>query len=153
MTGHLRQGPFLTRSMAAHRAGVPTDVLPRRPDLLRLGGHRLEEVYFGFQFDEHGVRPNVGQVVQALKTTSDDVDIADWLVRPNPELGLSRPLDYLTCGGSAEHVIAVARTAGPQPQPTKVLAAEPVSQPAAPRARRAERRGLRPRHSPAWRTG
>mgnify|MGYP001820043467 CR=1 FL=1 len=139
--------------MAAHRAGVSADVLTRRPDLLRFGGRRLEEVYFAFQFDEHGVRPDVGRVVQTLKATSDDVDIADWLVRPNRELGLSRPLDHLTCGGSAEHVIAVARTAGPRPRPTEVAVATPGSQPAAPRARRAERRRLRPRHSPAWHSG
>ena len=44
------QGPFLTRAEAAVRAGVDAAHISHRPDLLRLDGRWLEEVYFAFQF-------------------------------------------------------------------------------------------------------
>jgi hypothetical protein len=67
-----------------------------RSDLLQLGGRWLQEVYFAFQFDERGVREDVGGVVRSLREASDDKTIADWLVRPNAELGAASPLAWVT---------------------------------------------------------
>ncbi len=88
------QGPFLTRAQAARRARVPAPLLVHRPDLLRVGGRWLQEAYFAFQFDADGVRPELGYVVQNLNGTSTDVEIADWLVRPNRSLDNSTPLRF-----------------------------------------------------------
>ncbi len=96
------QGPFLTRTQAARRAGVPAQLLVYRPDLLKVGGRWLQEVYFAFQFDGDGVRPDLGQFVQGLKRKCTDIEIGDWLVRPNRSLGSSTPLRYLNSGGSLE---------------------------------------------------
>ncbi len=65
-----------------------------RPDLLRIGGTHLEEVYFAFQFDGAGIRRDLGRVVQRLHRNHDDVTIADWLARPNPGLSLMSPLEW-----------------------------------------------------------
>jgi len=108
VTEQILQGPFLTRSQAARRARVPAAVLANRPDLLRLGGNWLQEVYFSFQFDETGVVPEVGAVVQALKGEHSDLEIADWLVRPSHLLSSSTPLGFLRSGGEVDRVIAAA---------------------------------------------
>lgn len=108
MTKHVLQGPFLTRSSASRRGHIPPGLITHRPDLLRLGGRWLEEVYFAFQFDREGVRPEVGSVVQAMKRDHADQQIAEWLVAPNAELGFATPLDYLDCGGSVERVLDAA---------------------------------------------
>jgi hypothetical protein len=79
-----------------------------RPDLLRVGGDWLQEVYFEFQFDDDGVRPDIGLVVQRLRGLCPDVEIGAWLVRPSPALGRSSPLRYLNAGGDVERVIAAA---------------------------------------------
>ena len=94
MSNRLLRGPFLTRTQAARRAGVPGRLLKHRPDLLVVDSEWLPEVYFAFQFDEGGVHPAVGAVVQALKPHFTDLDIADWLVRPNRGLGLSNPMAF-----------------------------------------------------------
>ena len=107
MSQLLLQGPFLTRTEAAHRAGVPARLLEHRPDLLRVGGSWLQEVYFEFQFDRDGVRPEIGRVVQSLKPQRSDVVIGDWLVRPNRSFGHASPLRYLNSGGSVERVVEV----------------------------------------------
>lgn len=86
------QGPFLTRSQAARRSGAKKAELPDRPDLLHIGGRWTEEVYFAFQFDHHGIRPDIGRVVTALKGRWEDEVIADWLVRPNTKLVGATPL-------------------------------------------------------------
>jgi hypothetical protein len=101
------QGPFLTRAQAARRAGVSAQVLVHRPDLLKVGGGWLQEVYFEFQFDPDGVRRDLGRVVQSLKPQRSDVVIGDWLVRPNRSLGHATPLRYLNGGGSVEQVVDV----------------------------------------------
>jgi len=108
VTEQILQGPFLTRAQAARRARVPAVVLAHRPDLLRLGGDWLQEVYFSFQFDENGVVPEVGAVVQALKGEHSDLEIADWLVRPSHLLRSSTPLGFLRSGGEVDRVIAAA---------------------------------------------
>ena len=107
MSQLLLQGPFLTRTEAARRAGVPARLLLHRPDLLRVGGSWLQEVYFDFQFDQNGVRPEIGRVVQSLKPQRSDVVIGDWLVRPNRSFGHASPLRYLNTGGSVERVVEV----------------------------------------------
>lgn len=115
MTKHVLQGPFLTRDTASRRGHVPAGLITHRPDLLRLGGRWLQEVYFAFQFDREGVRADVGSVVQAMKRRHSDQAIAEWLVAPNPELGLVGPLDYLDGGGSVERVLEAAADKGPLP--------------------------------------
>jgi hypothetical protein len=116
-TRRLLVGPFLTRAQAAARAGIaPVDVR-FRPDLLRMGGRSLQEVYFAFQFGPGGVRRDLGTVVIGLRGVSDDVAIADWLVRPHPALRDDSPLGFLDRGGDPALVLAAARTAGPKAMP------------------------------------
>lgn len=112
MTERILKGPFLTRQAAAQRAGVPPTLLPDRPDLLRLGGQWLQETYFAFQFDRHGVRPDLGFVVQELKRYYSDVAIADWLARPHAHLNDACPLDALAWG-SPRWILEAARLSGP----------------------------------------
>lgn len=118
MTEKVLLGPFLTRGQAARRAGVVAATLCHRPDLLRINGRCLGECYFAFQFDQQGVRPDVGRVVRALHGRLEDVAIADWLVRPNHLLQESSPLGWMNGGGSIERVMEAARLAGP-PRPVE----------------------------------
>ena len=115
MSERILQGPFLTRAQAARRAGIPARLAAHRPDLLRIEGRWLQEAYFGFQFDRTGVRPDLGSVVHELKREYSDIEIADWLVRPNQALGYSSPLKYLKSFG-VERVLAAARNSGPIPE-------------------------------------
>ena len=145
MSELILQGPFLTRAQAARQAGVPGALLMHRPDLLRVGGPWLQEAYFAFQFDADGVRPSVGAVVQALKGTAPDVEIADWLVCSNRLLGHASPLGYLKRDGSVDRVLVVAEkdgvggSAAPSPEVTAPESAEAgVAAPV--------RRRPRPRH-------
>ena len=143
MSERVLRGPFLTRGQVARRIGVPADVVLHRPDLLRVSSRWLPEVYFAFQFTDTAVRPGIGTVVTALRPEFDDVAIADWLVRPNPELTGSSPLAVLTSGGDPGRVVAAAGVSGPMrngdPAPTlRTIEAEPaVQQP--PRRRRMPR--------------
>jgi hypothetical protein len=100
MTDHILIGHFLLRAEAARRAGVTTEELVRRPDLLHIGGTWLEEVYFEFQFDESGVRRDLGSVVQLLRQSFDDLTIAEWLACPNEMLAGTTPLRTLASGRS-----------------------------------------------------
>ncbi|NND03691.1 MAG: hypothetical protein HKN91_12985 [Acidimicrobiia bacterium] len=113
MSGPALRGPFLTRREAARRAGSAVEQLVRRPDLLRLGGSSLEEVYFAFQFDESGVRPDLGRLVQMLRQDHDDIDIGHWLVEPQSDLGLATPLDWLAACGSEKTLMKCALESGP----------------------------------------
>jgi hypothetical protein len=106
------KGPFLTRAEAARRADVPAGLVAYRPDLLRVEGKWLQEAYFGFQFDPSGVRQDLGAVVQELKREYSDIEIADWLVRPNQVLGYSSPLKHVSTFG-VDRVLAAAEVAGP----------------------------------------
>lgn len=99
------KGPFLTRAQAAHRSGLPADLLPDRPDLLHIRSSFSQEVYFEFQFDDHGIRPDIAHVVRVMRTHADELTIADWLVRANPELAGVSPLSYLNGHGSIERVL------------------------------------------------
>ncbi|MCL1601681.1 MAG: DUF2384 domain-containing protein [Actinomycetia bacterium] len=80
----------------------------RRPDLLHIGGTWLEEVYFEFQFDELGIRSDLGSVVQTLRRSFDDLDIAEWLARPNEALAGATPLRRLSSGDSPERIARAA---------------------------------------------
>lgn len=115
MSERILQGPFLTRRQAARRAGTPAEVLRHRPDLLVLDGAWLPEVYFAFQFDEDGVRPDLAVVVQRLKRDFSDLAIEDWLVRPHHSLGLASPLRALKRGWTVDQVLAAAERDGPHP--------------------------------------
>ncbi len=106
-------GHFLTRAQAAHRAGIGRYELVHRPDLLHVGGTWLEEVYFAFQFDGTGVRPDLGGIVRMLRTTFDDLTIADWLARPNTELRSLTPLQWVGGGGDGRHLTRASQQAGP----------------------------------------
>lgn len=103
----------MTALEAAARAHVPLELVRRRPDLLRLGGHSLPEVYFAFQFDESGVRPPVGTVVQRLKQTYQDRDISEWMATPHPDLEYVTPVGYLHHGGAIGTVMKAAAHDGP----------------------------------------
>lgn len=156
MTERILQGPFYTRGQAARWAGIPADLVIHRPDLLRIDGEWLPEVYFSFQFDAHGVKPGIGRVVQMLKKTYRDIEIADWLVRPHPKLNTS-PLHFLKGNGSVEKVLDVAEVAGPRrdelehtsvPGPRPAVRAdqkENVTPLTNSRPRRTGRRGFRPK--------
>lgn len=101
-------GPFLTRAEAARLAGVPRDQIAHRPDLVRIGGRWTEEVYLAWQFDQHGVRSDIGRVVTDLAGHCPGVVIADWMTRPNPELQEATPLAWLLAKRDPQ---AVARAA------------------------------------------
>jgi len=151
MTTHVLQGPFLTRAQAARRAHVSPLLITHRPDLLRLGGTWLQEVYFAFQFDEHGVRPGIGQVVQGLKPRFDDIAIGGWLVRPNEELGLSSPLDWLGGGGDIDQVLAAAGKDGPEARAVpEADPAIPGTEHVLPETRRQRTPQRRRRHVAVW---
>jgi hypothetical protein len=105
LTGH-----FWTRDEAARRAVMSTHELQVHPGLIRLGGDWLEEVYCSFQFNEHGVREDIASVVEILARRLDPGAVADWMVRPNPDLATLSPLNWLNGGRSPETVRKVART-------------------------------------------
>jgi hypothetical protein len=112
--GPVLVGHFLTRNQAARRVAVGREEVVQRPDLLRIGGTWLEEVYFAFQFDTRGVRQSLGVVVANLRHAFDDESIADWLVRPHAALSSATPLAWLASGGSWEQVTTASDLAGPQ---------------------------------------
>ena len=93
-------GPFLTRAEAARRAGLSSKEVRARPDLLRIGGRWLEEVYFAFQFDDGGIRRGIGGAVLSMRGYLDDETIADWLIRPNLDLAAETPLRWDAQGRS-----------------------------------------------------
>ncbi len=113
MNQHILQGPFLTRDEASLRSHVPVRFLAHRPDLLHIGGRSLPEVYFAFQFDHHGVRPEFACVVEHLKKTYADREICEWLATPQPELGFATPISFLNGGGDPDLVIEAAVRDGP----------------------------------------
>jgi hypothetical protein len=100
-------GHFLTREDAADRVGIAPDELMQRPDLLRVGGMFLEEVYFAFQFDGPTIRHDLGSVVRMLRKRFDDETVADWLARPNATLASMTPLRWVKAGHDG-HALAVA---------------------------------------------
>lgn len=106
-------GPFLTRAQVAHLLNVPPSTLPSRPDLLRVGGTWLQEVYFAFQFDHNRIRRGVSTVVLALKREYGDEAIADWLIRPHAEMGHDTPLHWLCVGREPSRVLEASTTTGP----------------------------------------
>jgi hypothetical protein len=111
--GPVLVGHFLTRRQVARRVVIDSEEVVQRPDLLRIGGTWLEEVYFAFQFDNSGVRQSLGVVVAHLRRVFDDESIADWLVRPHGELSSTTPLVWLASGGSSEQVTAASGIVGP----------------------------------------
>jgi len=111
--GHVLFGHFLTRRQVAQRISMHTSEVVARPDLLRIGGTWLEEVYFAFQFDRGGVRQSLGVVVATLRRTYDDEAIADWLTRPHEALNSTTPLAWLSAGGSSDEVLGAAEIRGP----------------------------------------
>lgn len=113
LPGPVLVGHFLTRNQVARRAGIATTEVLDRPDLLRIGGTWLEEVYFAFQLDKAGVRQSLGIVVAQLRRVFDDEAIADWLVRPHRDLSTTSPLVWLASGGSSDRATAAAESAGP----------------------------------------
>lgn len=153
MTERIVVGPCLTRAQAARRAGVSTDEVRHRPDLLRLGGRWLEETYLAFQFNDTGVRRDVGAVVLALKGRFADEEIADWLVRPNVALEHYSPLAWLRSRHQLAALAVAVRDAGPVADAAVVTAdvgplPPPWVPPPVPRARRGWRRpgGVAPVH-------
>ena len=108
MTEHVIVGPCLTRREAARRAGITPAEARRRPDLIHLRGRWLEETYLAFQFDGRGVEPDLGQVVMKLRENRSGLEIADWLVRPNPLLDNATPLAWLKTGHTSQRVLEAA---------------------------------------------
>ena len=107
MNGLILQGPFLTRAEAGRRAGLPGRHIFHRPDLLRAGGRTYKEAYFALQFDETGIRDDIGRIVLALRGKITDVVIADWLIRGSPALDGMSPLSWLNRGGDLGHLLAM----------------------------------------------
>jgi hypothetical protein len=114
VTEHILVGHFLLRSEAAQRAGISKDELIQRPDLLRIGGTWLEEVYFEFQFDQSGIRRNLATMVRELRGSFDDLVIAEWLASPNEVLAGATPLRRALAGAPASVLSKAAAEAGPQ---------------------------------------
>lgn len=114
MSERILVGHFLTRTDAANRAGVPSNQLVHRPDLLRIGGLWLEEVYFEFQFDRAGIRRGLGVVVEDLSRRFDDLVIADWLARPNWVLSGSTPLRWVASGRDDAMLFKATANAPPE---------------------------------------
>ncbi len=81
MSTIILKGPFLDRATAARRSGIEPRELRIRPDVLKIGGRHLPEVYFAFQFDEDGLRPDVAGLVRRLRSEFDDEEIADYVAR------------------------------------------------------------------------
>lgn len=105
------RGPFLTRSEASARSGVPPGDLPTRPDLVALGGgHGLEEVYPAFLFSATGAPlAGLAEVLTPLRSTLDPWSAAAWLCSPHPSLGSQTPAAWLRDGGRVERVIDLAQ--------------------------------------------
>ena len=103
----------MSRERAARCAGVSCDEVRQRPDLLRIGGTWLPEVYFAFQFDETGIKRDLGSVVLELSGGYNDVEIADWLARPNRLLDQLSPLRWSASGRHWKSLNAAAARAGP----------------------------------------
>jgi hypothetical protein len=89
----------------------------QRPDLLRIGGRWLEEVYFEFQFDESGINRELGSLIQTLRRDFDDLVVADWLVRPNEALSGATPLGALAKGANEDQLSKAVANAGPVADP------------------------------------
>ncbi len=94
-------------------AGIPSVEATHRPDLLRIGGTYLEEVYFAFQFDATGIRRDLGRVVQRLHRNHDDITIADWLARPNADLLHMSPLEWARSGRDPSRLLEAAESFPP----------------------------------------
>ncbi|MDF1595659.1 MAG: hypothetical protein P1T08_06140 [Acidimicrobiia bacterium] len=149
MTERVLVGPFLTRNEAARRAGLAARELPLRLDLLRIGGRGRHEAYFAFQFDSTGIRRDLGSVVLLLRGSSDDLTIADWLVKKNLALLEASPLTWLNRGGALEPVLMAAEAAGTSIEGrlgSTAVAARRVDATSPPRTRegRPQRGGLPP---------
>ena len=113
MTERVLIGPFLTRADAAVRAGIRSRPVRLRPDLLRITSHWLPEAYFEFQFDDDGVRQELADVIETLKSDHDDLAIADWLSRPHSHLNTLSPLGWLDAGNSTRRIAEAAAREGP----------------------------------------
>ena len=113
MTERILIGHFLLRRDAARRVGISGEELVQRPDLLRIGGRWLEEVYFEFQFDDSGIMRELGSLVQTLRRDFDDLAIADWLVRPNEALSGATPLGAVAKGVREDQLSKAVANAGP----------------------------------------
>lgn len=111
--GYVLVGHFLTRTQVARRVAIDNDEVLHRPDLLRIGGTWLEEVYFAFQFDSGGVIQTLGRAVAQLRRAYDDESIADWLARPHSALSSTTPLAWLAAGGSGDTFVIASEVAGP----------------------------------------
>jgi hypothetical protein len=113
MPERIHLGHSLTRPQAARRAGIPAEQLALRPDLLRIRGRWLGEVYYAFQFGEHGIRPDLADVVRSLHDQFDDTTIADWMARPNERLDGRTPVGWSISGGDRARLMKAAHDAGP----------------------------------------
>ncbi len=103
-------GPFLTRTQAARRAGVPPAELAALPGAVRLAGPwDVEEVYPAFQFARSGgFLPGLPGVVSTVGAVLADRDLVGWLLEPWPELGGRSVVEWLTAGRPAAAVEALA---------------------------------------------
>jgi hypothetical protein len=113
MTEYIHLGHCLTRHEAARRAGIPAMELALRPDLLRIRGHWLGEVYYAFQFNHRGIRPDLADVVRSLHDRFNDLVIADWLARPSDRLDGLSPIRWVETGGDLGRLNAAVALAGP----------------------------------------
>jgi len=113
VTERILVGHFLTREDAAELVGIDPDEVVQRPDLLRIGGLFLEEVYFAFQFDGPTIRHDLGSVVRMLRKHFDDETVADWLARPNATLAHMTPLRWAKAGHDGHMLVVAAHENGP----------------------------------------
>jgi hypothetical protein len=70
-------------------------------------------VYFEFQFDDVGIKRDLGSAVHTLHRDFEDVEIADWLARPNPVLNHLTPLRWSASGRNGQRLTEAAMRSGP----------------------------------------
>ena len=99
-------GPFWTRRQVAAHLGITIGEVRRQPILLRVvGALSVEEVYPSLQFDESGVRREVGFLARLLKRRVTDVEACDWLLRPRRRLDNRSPIAWLAADGDVDRVV------------------------------------------------
>mgnify|MGYP001823594503 FL=1 len=103
-------GPFWTRSETAAYLGISPNELRARVDVLRIEGRWLEETYPALQFSDHEVRFEVAAVVDFVGAELPGTAVADWLTRPNPELGALTPLQWFDSGQDVNVALHVAQS-------------------------------------------
>jgi hypothetical protein len=115
--GLLLIGNSWTRAQVARHLAIPQGAVTGHPHLLRLDGPLCYDAAFPcLQFDAEGVRLDVAVVGMLARRRVPDDEVCDWLVRSNPKLGGTAPLQWLDAIRSVQPVLeALPEPSGPLP--------------------------------------